>query len=123
MLTRKYVGVPTQQEIIEQFNEVSKKIKNITTFEQIEKFLKNKEVNEIEINYSPLYEYDGEPIEVIRYDYKNILVYVYIENKEIKINECITLYDDYGDQFADERFDNYEKEIERVAKMGRLELA
>lgn len=119
---RKYVGVPTQEEIIEQFNQLNEITKGITTIEEILKFKEKYKSIAIEVNYDRLEEYQNETIECIRYEYKNILAYTYVEDGENKLNPYITVYSDDGEQFAQEKFDDYEKEYNRVYKMGCLEL-
>lgn len=115
---REYLGVPTQSEIIEQFNYLNSRIQNIITLNDLLKLKNDKEIIDIEVNYDTLEKYNGEKIEVIRYEYKNILAYAYIENDKAKLNECITVYSDDGEQFAEEKFYEYEK----VYKMGNLQL-
>jgi len=126
MMKRKYIGVPTQEEIIQQYNELIEMTKDIITMEQIlafkQKNLDDGNYIDIEINYDSLEYYKGEPIEVIRYEYKNIMVYANIENGKVDHNPYITLYDDDGEQFADELYYDYDKEVQRCADMGNLEL-
>ena len=119
---RKYIDVPTVEEIKKQYKEILELTKDITTFEQIQDFTKNNsDTIEVEVNWDSLSCYKGEKIEVIRYEYKNILVYVDIVDGKAKPSEIITLYSDEGLQFGDLSIDKIEEEIERVAKMGLLE--
>lgn len=123
MNKRKYVDVPSLEEIREQYNKIVELTKDITTFEQIQYFINNHpEIIEVEVNYDSLSEYKGEDIEVIRYEYENILVYVYVKDGKTKPCDSITLYSDEGLQFGDTYINEIEKEIERVAEMGLLEL-
>lgn len=118
---RKYIDVPTIEEIKQQYREVLELTKDITTFKQIQDFIKNNsDTIEVEVNWDSLSCYKGEEIEVIRYEYKNILVYVDIVDGKTKPSDLITLYSDEGLQFVDSSIDEIEEEIERVAKMGLL---
>jgi hypothetical protein len=124
-LQRKYVGIPSQEEIIQQYNEITTMTKNILTIEQMLNFQrthysKGMLIN-IEINYEHIDKYKSEPIDIIRYEYKNILVYAKINNGNVEHIKTITLYNDKGSlQFADALYNEYDKEIERVATMGLL---
>ena len=138
MNNRKYIGVPTQDEIIQQYNEILELTKGIVTYKQVKELVKSNPNIEVEVNYDSIYNYSKMPngelksdfitnikdedIEAIRYEYKNILVYCNIENGKSSYSNYITLYSDEGDQFGDEKYYDYEKEIERVAKMGLLKL-
>jgi hypothetical protein len=122
LITRKYVGVPTQEEIIQQYNEIVVLTKDIKTLEQVQS-IENNNILDIEINYDSVSQCNkSDKIEVIRYEYKNILVYANIQDDEIIYSTFITLYSDDGLQFADCIYNNYDDEIERVAKMGLLKL-
>lgn len=119
---RKYVGIPTQEEIIDQYNEITELVCEIDNIEKVLNFKKANSNIEIEINNKAIKEYNNEQIKTIRYEYKNILFYANIDNGIISVNPYITLFDDEGAiQFADELYNEYDKEIERVAKMGILE--
>lgn len=120
---RKYLGVPTIEEIKEQYNEILELTKDVTTFEQIKDFMKkNAGVIDIEVNGDVLSEYKGEEIEDIRYEYKNILVYRHFINGKDIYSNAITLYDDEGEQVTDSFINKIESDIELVAKRGLLKL-
>lgn len=122
MNERIYVGVPSQEEIKTQYNEIVGMTKEVSTIEQLLKFKELNKGIEIEVNHNNINEYNNDPIEVIRYGYKNILVYANIKDGKTQYNDYVTLFNDEGDiQFADALYYNYNEEIERVAKMGLLE--
>lgn len=118
---RKYIGVPTLEEIKEQYETLLNLSKDIVSFNQVQDLL-NKYPNmlDIEINYDSLECYNGEDIEVIRYEYKNLLIYMNIEDGKASLSESITLYSDDGLQFCDTPIDKIEEEIESAYKMGLL---
>lgn len=122
---RKYLGVPTQEEIIQQYSEITEMTKNIRTVAEVLEFQQTNPNDgypiDVEINYNAMSAYTNEPIEVIRYAYKNILVYADIKDGGVQHRRQITVYDDDGDiQFGDEVYNDYEQEIDRVASMGLL---
>lgn len=121
---RKYVGVPTQDEITSQFKELKDIVGNVATLEAIKEVKKNHPNIDIEINYDIMDTYDGvTPIRTIRYEYKNILVYYNIDDFGTPTADIfITVYSDDGLQFGDHQYDVYDDEIERVAQMGLLTL-
>lgn len=121
MNNRKYIGVPTQKEINNQFTELYKLIKNISTIEQARELISNHPSIDVEINGDNLDYYKGETIETIRYEYKNILVYSNIRNNTAQIGDCITLYSDDGLQIGDSNYYDFSEEIDEAAKMGLLE--
>lgn len=118
---RKYIGIPTLEEINEQYETILNLAKDVVTFNQVKELAdKYSNMLEIEVNWEPLSYYKGEEIEVIRYEYKNLLVYVDIEDGKAIPNDLITLYSDDGLQFKDAPIDKIEEEIESGAKMGLL---
>ena len=135
---RKYIGVPTQEEILEQYNDVLRLTNGIKTFKQVKDFAIKNPNFDIEVNCDSIYDYikmpsgeyklefiedvEDEDIETIRYEYKNIMVYFDIEDGIGEYSDCITVYSDEGRQFGDEKYYSYQNEIERVAAMGLLEL-
>jgi len=124
-MKRKYDGVPTQKEVIEQYNELKEIVSNITTLEQINKLIEqNKADNrfmDIEINYDIIRAYNNEPITIIRYEYKNILVYYNIKDNMAIADGYVTVYsDEDGMQFTDCKYDDFDQEVERCNKMGLL---
>lgn len=85
----------TKNDVKNQYNELLNIVNDRITFEQIKEIIPK--VNEIEINYFNINSYEGESIEVVRYDYKDILVYFDIINGELVPREdYITIYDSYG---------------------------
>lgn len=120
---RKYVGVPTQEEITKQFNEISSLTEGIATFKQVKEFMSKYPNIEIEINGDSVEFYDNDGIDLIRFEYKNILAYLEVDGYDSKMSEYITLYSDTGLQFGDCKYCDYDKEIERVAKLGHLEVS
>ena len=117
---RKYLDVPSQKEIIEQFNEIKALIQGITTFQQVKEFSEKYPDIEVEINGEEFNLYNNEELETVRFEYKNILVYLDIEDNQSNVSECITVYDDDGEQFADCKYFEFHTEVERVANMGLL---
>lgn len=119
-MERKYIGIPTQEEVIEQYNALKEIVKDVKTYEQIIELIKQHHVN-VEINYDDLKSFkQDDDIEVIRYEYKNILVYHYMN--KTNIDEYITVYSDDGFlQFADCLYYEFDAEVKRVAKMGLLQ--
>lgn len=96
----------TKTEVKKQVKELTAIVKNITTYEQA-KAVENLMSNETEINYQPISRYDGEPIEAIRYEYKDILAYFYIEDGKARMNECISVYDEWGTEIYDGKVENF----------------
>jgi hypothetical protein len=119
-MERIYVGVPTKQEVKTQFDYVKKIVKNAKTIEEI-RAIGIKYDMRIDVNFNEIEDYSGEVIEDVRYEYKNVMVYVHIENDKITINPYVQVFSDDWQQFSQELIKDYDKEVERVNKMGLLE--
>lgn len=118
---RKYVGIPSLEEIKEQHETILNLAKDVVTFNQVKELAeKYSKTLEIEVNWEPLSYYKGEEIEIIRYDYKNLLVYVNIEDGKAIPDDFVTLYSDDGLQFKDAHIDKIEEEIESAYERGFL---
>lgn len=107
---RKYIDVPTIEEIKQQYNEVLELIKDITTFEQVKELMKNySRVLNVEINYNSISDYKGEEIKTIRYEYKNILFYFGIADGKAELSSPIIMYDNEGQEFGELSLDSFDK--------------
>lgn len=82
--------------MIIQYRSLMKLVRNVTEIEDIYRVSQHEGVDNVEVNYNPLNEYEGEEIVTIRYEYKNILVYVNIEGGKTIINPYIVVYDNEG---------------------------
>lgn len=120
---RKYKTVPTKQEVEAQLNELLAKVKGIHTIEQLRQFDKDTKDVIVEANYDGIDFFDDEHdvLDVIRYEYKNILVYFNINNDMAVLDEHITVYSDDDIQFDAVKLEDYDKEVERVRKLVDIE--
>lgn len=121
---RKYTTVPTRKEVEEQLNSLVARVKNISTIEQLREFdTENRDVI-VEANYDGIDFFDDErdELDVIRYEYKNILVYFNIHDGVAVLDEHITVYSDDDIQFDSVKLGDYDKEVERVAQLVKFEL-
>ena len=121
---RKYVDVPSNEEITQQYNYLVSIVKNIKTVEQVIEF-SNKYTNiEVEINYDSMKDFlnrDEDEIETIRYEYKNIMMYVDIEDGEVEIPKKMYLFTDDGFEIGYAPYDSFDTEIEKLYNEGFLE--
>lgn len=121
---RKYIDVPSNEEVTQQYNYLVSIVKDVKTVEQVIKFSKKHTNIEVEINYDSIKDFlsrDEDEIEAIRYEYKNIMMYVDIEDGEVEIPKKIYLYTDDGMEIGYAPYDSFDTEIENLYKEGYLE--
>lgn len=121
---RKYVGVPTKEEVETQLNELVERVKDITTIEALRKFKEENKNVLVEANYDCLDYFNDkyDELDVVRYEYKNILVYFNIFDGKAVLDENITVCSDDDIQFDAVKLEDYDAEVERVSKFLKLEL-
>lgn len=115
---RKYLEIPTYEEVMAQYQTIVSQTKELTTISEIQQFAKQHPEYLIEINYDSVQAVDtNDEIEVVRYEYKNLMIYANIEDGDVIYYPWMTLYDDEGNQFDDCRYlveEEYWTEINRV---------
>lgn len=98
-----YLGKPMLLEVKSQFNELMEMTKGISTINQI-KELQGQYLNdlEIEVNGDVLTNYNEEDtIDVIRYDFKNIMVYVYVKGCYLVQEDEFSIFNNEGRYITD----------------------
>lgn len=109
-----FINEPTREDIAKQYNEIVKMTKNVFTKEDIVQLQKNnsdffhENLEEIEINYEDIKNYKGGVIYVIRYEYKNILFYVNIEDNKTIPDEYIGVYWNEGWDYTECNYNDFE---------------
>ena len=121
---RKYIDVPSNEEITQQYNYLVSIVKDVKTVEQVIEFSKKYTNIEVEINYDSIKDFlsrDEDEIEAIRYEYKNIMMYVDVEDGEVEIPKKIYLFTDDGFEIGYAPYDGFDTEIEKLYHEGFLE--
>ena len=115
---RKYLEIPAYEEVLEQYQTIVGQTQNLTTISAIQAFAQQHPEYLIEINYDSVQVVDPtDEIEVVRYEYKNLMIYASIKDGEVVYYPWMTLYDDEGNQFDDCRYlveEEYWTEINRI---------
>lgn len=137
---RKYIDVPSNEEIKQEYEYLASIIKDVETVEQAVEFSKKYPNIEVEINYEDIDRYletreeredrdviedergnKGE-IEVIRYEYKHIMIYVYFENDKPQVKDEVYLYSDEGVELGEAPYNDFESTLKDLYDRGFLEL-
>ena len=167
---RKYIDVPSNEEIKQEYEYLASIIKDVETVEQAVEFSKKYPSIEIEINYENIEDYlearekretrdyeictcgcplanteqcrtrgcenyrpveeddvedemgnKGE-IEVIRYEYKHTMIYVYFENDKPQVKDEVFLYSDEGLEIGEAPYNDFDSTLEYMYNRGFLEL-
>ena len=118
---RKYLEIPSYEEVLEQYQTIVTQTQHLTTIEAIQAFAISHSDYLIEINYDALSEVSpGSDLEVVRYEYKNLLIYATVQEGVVEYYPWMTLYDDEGNQFDDRPYlieHEYWSEIEGVVSL------
>lgn len=113
----RYLGESRLLAMKEQYDELLQIARGVISINQI-KELQSQYVNdlEIEVNGDILSNYKGEEITFIRYDFKNIMVYMYINDNDVTPAKEISLYADDGMHIDDVTLLEIENALDKLAR-------